>query len=176
MGAGPLGPHPQHRAVSPNTPPRSAPPILKTSVSPSRPISPSITSSCAGRMRSGSCTTARSRPTEKALELTRALVETGIDSAEAVAQAEVTLKNAEAAEPALPTNRALYEHAIATLIGKPASELFDAREDADDPSPRFPSAFPRNCCNGVRISPPRNAPWRRQRAHRSRARQHTTRR
>jgi NodT family efflux transporter outer membrane factor (OMF) lipoprotein len=57
----------------------------------------------------------------KALDLTRALFETGIDSAEAVAQAEVTLDNAEAAGIGIATNRALYEHAIATLIGKPAS-------------------------------------------------------
>jgi NodT family efflux transporter outer membrane factor (OMF) lipoprotein len=57
----------------------------------------------------------------RSLELTRALVETGIDSPEAVAQAEVTLQNAEAAGIGIATNRALYEHAIATLIGKPAS-------------------------------------------------------
>jgi NodT family efflux transporter outer membrane factor (OMF) lipoprotein len=59
----------------------------------------------------------------KALELTKALVETGIDSPESEAQADVTLKDAEAAAAGIATNRALYEHAIATLIGKAASEF-----------------------------------------------------
>ena len=43
----------------------------------------------------------------KSLELTRALVETGIDSPEAVAQAEVTLQNAEAAGVGIAANRAI---------------------------------------------------------------------
>jgi NodT family efflux transporter outer membrane factor (OMF) lipoprotein len=59
----------------------------------------------------------------KSLELTRALLETGIDSEQDVAGAEVTLANAEAAAAGVATNRALYEHAIATLIGKPASQF-----------------------------------------------------
>jgi outer membrane protein TolC len=46
----------------------------------------------------------------KALELTRVLVETGIDSPEAVAQAEVTLQNAEAAAVGIAVNRALYRN------------------------------------------------------------------
>ncbi len=45
-------------------------------------------------MRCGTCITGPSKPIGKALELTRALVETGIDGPEAVARAEVTLKNA----------------------------------------------------------------------------------
>lgn len=57
----------------------------------------------------------------QALALTRALYETGIDNQEAVAQAEVTLADAEAAGVGIAVNRALYEHAIATLIGKSAS-------------------------------------------------------
>ncbi|WP_089409099.1 efflux transporter outer membrane subunit [Granulicella rosea] len=60
---------------------------------------------------------------KKSLELTRALVETGIDSPEAVAEAEVTLRNAEETGIGVATNRAIYEHAIATLIGKPASSF-----------------------------------------------------
>ena len=59
----------------------------------------------------------------KALELTKALVETGIDSPESQAQADVTLQDAEAQAVGIATNRAIYEHAIATLIGKPASEF-----------------------------------------------------
>jgi len=57
----------------------------------------------------------------KSLELARARSETGIDSPEAVAEAEVTLENAEAAGAGVALNRALYEHGIATLIGLPAS-------------------------------------------------------
>jgi len=55
------------------------------------------------------------------LELTRTLYETGIDSQESVAQADVTLKNAEAEGIGIATNRAIYEHAIATLTGQSAS-------------------------------------------------------
>jgi len=57
----------------------------------------------------------------KSLELAHALAETGIGGQEAVAQAEVTLADAEAAGIGVAVNRALYEHAIATLIGTPAS-------------------------------------------------------
>jgi NodT family efflux transporter outer membrane factor (OMF) lipoprotein len=60
---------------------------------------------------------------KKSLELTRVLLETGIDSPEDVAQAEVTLANTEATAVGVATNRAIYEHAIATLIGKPASDF-----------------------------------------------------
>jgi NodT family efflux transporter outer membrane factor (OMF) lipoprotein len=59
----------------------------------------------------------------ESLELTRALLDTGIDNSEAVAQAEVTLANAQATAVGIATNRALYEHAIATLIGKSASSF-----------------------------------------------------
>jgi len=60
---------------------------------------------------------------KKSLELTRVLLDTGIDSPEDVAQAEVTLANTEANAVGVATNRAIYEHAIATLIGKPASDF-----------------------------------------------------
>jgi NodT family efflux transporter outer membrane factor (OMF) lipoprotein len=59
----------------------------------------------------------------KSLELARAQAETGIGGEEAVAQAEVTLADAEAACTGVAVNRALYEHAIATLIGTPASSF-----------------------------------------------------
>ena len=67
----------------------------------------------------------------KALELTHTLVETGIDSPESEAQADVTLRDAEAQRVGIATNRAIYEHAIATLIGKPASDFRNARQGAD---------------------------------------------
>lgn len=78
----------------------------------------------------------------KALELTRALVETGIDSPEATAQAEVTLQNAEATGIGIATNRAIYEHAIATLIGKPASSFSMPVKNLTTPVPAIPVGVP----------------------------------
>jgi len=78
----------------------------------------------------------------KSLELTRALFETGIDNDEAVAQAEVTLKNAEAAGAGIATNRALYEHAIATLIGKSASDFSMPVKLLNTPVPAIPVGVP----------------------------------
>jgi NodT family efflux transporter outer membrane factor (OMF) lipoprotein len=60
---------------------------------------------------------------QKSLDLTKTLYETGIDNDEAVAQAEVTLEDAQEAATGIATNRAIFEHAIATLIGKPASSF-----------------------------------------------------
>ena len=54
----------------------------------------------------------------ESLELTRTLVETGIDSQEDLAAAELVLRNAEASAEGIGINRAIFEHAIATLIGK----------------------------------------------------------
>jgi len=78
----------------------------------------------------------------KALELTQALVETGIDSPEATAQAEVTLKNAEAAGAGIAMNRAIYEHAIATLIGKPAATFSMPVKSLTTPVPAIPVGVP----------------------------------
>ena len=78
----------------------------------------------------------------QALDLTRALVETGIDSPEAVAQAEVTLKDAEVTAAGVATNRAIYEHAIATLIGKPASSFAMPVKNLATPVPPIPIGVP----------------------------------
>jgi len=78
----------------------------------------------------------------KALELTKALVETGIDSQESAAEADVTLQNAEATAIGIATNRALYEHAIATLIGKPASEFTLPVKMLTTPVPPIPVGVP----------------------------------
>jgi NodT family efflux transporter outer membrane factor (OMF) lipoprotein len=58
-----------------------------------------------------------------ALKLTQALFETGIDNDEAVAQADVQLKSAQAQATNLGIARAQFEHAIALLVGKPASSF-----------------------------------------------------
>jgi NodT family efflux transporter outer membrane factor (OMF) lipoprotein len=78
----------------------------------------------------------------KALELTQTLVETGIDSPESVAQADVTLKDAEATATGIATNRALYEHAIATLTGKAASEFTMPVKSLTTPVPAIPVGVP----------------------------------
>lgn len=76
------------------------------------------------------------------LKLTQGLYETGIDSQEDVAQAEVTLAEAEEAAAGIASNRALYEHAIATLIGKPASEFSLEAKKLTTPLPPIPVGLP----------------------------------
>lgn len=78
----------------------------------------------------------------KQLELTRTLVDTGIDSPESVAQAEVTLENAQETSTGVATNRAIYEHAIATLIGKPASDFSLPVKPLTTPVPAIPIGLP----------------------------------
>jgi NodT family efflux transporter outer membrane factor (OMF) lipoprotein len=79
---------------------------------------------------------------KKSLELTRVLLETGIDSPEDVAQAEVTLANTEATAVGIATNRAIYQHAIATLIGKPASDFSMPVKVLTTPVPTVPVDIP----------------------------------
>ena len=79
---------------------------------------------------------------KQSLELTRVLLETGIDSPEDVAQAEVTLANTEATAVGIASNRAIYEHAIATLIGKPASDFSIPVKILSTPVPTVPVDIP----------------------------------
>ena len=58
---------------------------------------------------------------QESLRLTQALYETGIDSDEAVAQAETQLESTQAQATNLGIARAQFEHAIALLVGQPAS-------------------------------------------------------
>jgi NodT family efflux transporter outer membrane factor (OMF) lipoprotein len=78
----------------------------------------------------------------KSVELTKVLLETGIDSPEDVAQAEVTLANTEATAVGVATNRAIYEHAIAMLIGKPASDFSMPVKVLATPVPVVPVDIP----------------------------------
>ena len=55
------------------------------------------------------------------LDLTQSHYKAGLDSDEAVAQAEAQLKAAQAQDTNLGILRAQYEHAIAVLVGQPAS-------------------------------------------------------
>lgn len=79
---------------------------------------------------------------KKSVELTKVLFETGIDSPEDVAQAEVTLANTQATAVGVATNRAIYEHAIATLIGKPASDFSMPVKVLATPVPVIPVDIP----------------------------------
>ena len=79
---------------------------------------------------------------QKSLDLTRALYETGIDNDEAVAQAEVTLQGAQETSTGIATNRAIYEHAIAMLIGKPASSFSMPVKSLTTPVPPIPVGVP----------------------------------
>jgi NodT family efflux transporter outer membrane factor (OMF) lipoprotein len=76
------------------------------------------------------------------LELTQSLYETGIDSQEDVAQAQVTLAEAQEAATGVAANRAIYEHAIATLIGRPASTFSLEVKELTTPLPAIPVGLP----------------------------------
>ncbi len=78
----------------------------------------------------------------KSLELTKALYETGIDSDEAVGQAETQLDETRAAATNLGILRAQYEHAIALLVGQPASNLTIAAEPLKASPPAVPFGIP----------------------------------
>ena len=79
---------------------------------------------------------------QDALDLTKALYETGIDSEESVAQAQTQLDTARAQDTNLGIARAQYEHAIAVLIGKPPSDLTIPVKPLDMPPPSIPVGVP----------------------------------
>ncbi|MGB8970542.1 MAG: efflux transporter outer membrane subunit [Candidatus Sulfotelmatobacter sp.] len=60
---------------------------------------------------------------QKAYDLTRALYESGIEDQISVVEAETTLQSAQAGATNVGIARAQYEHAIAVLIGKTASNF-----------------------------------------------------
>jgi NodT family efflux transporter outer membrane factor (OMF) lipoprotein len=60
---------------------------------------------------------------QKTLDLTRALYETGIDDQISVVEAETTLQSAQAGATNVGIARAQYEHAIAMLVGKAATNF-----------------------------------------------------
>ncbi len=78
----------------------------------------------------------------ESLKLTKALYETGIDSDESVAQAETQLEATQAQDTNLGILRAQYEHAIALLIGKPASSFTINIEPLKTPPPAIPFGVP----------------------------------
>jgi NodT family efflux transporter outer membrane factor (OMF) lipoprotein len=79
---------------------------------------------------------------QTSLDITRALVETGIDAPTAIPQAEITLANAQEAAVSIASVRAYYEHAIAMLIGKPASGFSMPVKALSTPLPPIPVGVP----------------------------------
>jgi NodT family efflux transporter outer membrane factor (OMF) lipoprotein len=79
---------------------------------------------------------------KKSLILTETLNTTGVDNQQSVAQAELNLKSAESALTNLRIARAQYEHAIALLIGQPASSFSLPSKPLTTPAPAIPAGLP----------------------------------
>jgi len=78
----------------------------------------------------------------KALELTQNRFQGGIDSALDVSRAKVQLETAQAKIADIAASRALYEHAIATLVGESASGFSIAPAVVDIRLPTIPVGVP----------------------------------
>ncbi len=79
---------------------------------------------------------------QESLDLTKVLYETGIDSDEAVAQAETQLETTQAADTNLGILRSQFEHAIAMLVGQPASTFAIPAEPLKSNPPAIPFGVP----------------------------------
>jgi NodT family efflux transporter outer membrane factor (OMF) lipoprotein len=79
---------------------------------------------------------------QQTLDLTKALYDTGIDSEEAVAQAETQLEATQAQDAALAIQRAEFEHAIAMLTGQPASSFSIPFQPLNSTPPAIPFGVP----------------------------------
>jgi NodT family efflux transporter outer membrane factor (OMF) lipoprotein len=78
----------------------------------------------------------------KALQLTQSRYQGGIATAVDVAQAQTQLETTRAQAVDTGVNRAAFEHAIAVLIGKPASSFALPRLSLDTPPPPVPPGVP----------------------------------
>jgi NodT family efflux transporter outer membrane factor (OMF) lipoprotein len=79
---------------------------------------------------------------KKSVDLTRARYETGVDTEISLVQAENALQTAEAASTNLGIARAQFEHAIAMLIGVPASNFSMPVKPLDAAPPEIPVGVP----------------------------------
>ncbi len=79
---------------------------------------------------------------KKALEVVRASYENGIDDQISVVEAQSTLASAQSQAINIGVARAQYEHAIATLIGKPASTFSIPVLPATSSPPAIPIGLP----------------------------------
>ena len=78
----------------------------------------------------------------KALEVVRASYDSGIDDQISVVEAQSTLASAQSEAINIGVARAQYEHAIATLIGKPASTFSIPVQPATSAPPAIPIGLP----------------------------------
>ncbi|HWF38286.1 MAG TPA: efflux transporter outer membrane subunit [Candidatus Acidoferrales bacterium] len=78
----------------------------------------------------------------ESLRLETVLFETGIASDEAVAQAETQLETAEAQDTSIGIARSQFEHAIALLVGQPASTFSIPAEALNAPPIAIPFGVP----------------------------------
>lgn len=79
---------------------------------------------------------------QQTVDLTKALYETGIGDEQSVVQAQSTLDSVRVTADGTAINRAIYEHAIATLIGKPASSFSLPVKKLDTSIPSIPVGMP----------------------------------
>jgi len=79
---------------------------------------------------------------EKALELTKSRYEGGLASAVDYAQAQTQLETTRAQAEDIDVQRTALEHAIAVLIGQPASSFNLASSPLKIPPPPFPAGLP----------------------------------
>jgi len=76
------------------------------------------------------------------LELTKVRYKAGLDSEEAVFAAEAQLRSAEAQETNVGVLRSQYEHAIAVLVGQPASTFSVSAKPLEAQPPVIPAGIP----------------------------------
>jgi NodT family efflux transporter outer membrane factor (OMF) lipoprotein len=79
---------------------------------------------------------------QESLRLTQVLYDTGIASDESVAQAETQLETVEAQDTGVGIERAQFEHAIALLIGQPASTFSLSAQPLNANPPGIPFGIP----------------------------------
>ena len=79
---------------------------------------------------------------QKLLDLTQALYDTGIDDYSAVVAAQTTLQSAQAAAINVGVARAQYEHAIAVLLGRVATDFSIAKQPLLTTPPAIPVGVP----------------------------------
>jgi NodT family efflux transporter outer membrane factor (OMF) lipoprotein len=79
---------------------------------------------------------------KKALEIAKARYDTGVDDQISLVEAQTTLEGAQSAALNIGIARAQYEHAIAMLVGKPASTFSIPVEPATSAPPAIPVGVP----------------------------------